>query len=140
MDTQRNPRYTANPMRQRPGKSSRLSRRADISRVFNDGRRAAGRALAVLAAANGLGHPRMAVTVSRRHGNAVRRNRIKRLCREAFRHNRHLLPQGFDYVILPRTGRNVPLRVLAEAVRTLALRAAGSRPPTAAEGKGEEKT
>ena len=125
-------------MRQRSGKSSRLGRREDISRVFSDGRRAAGRALTVLAAANSLGHPRLAVTVSRRHGNAVRRSRIKRLCREAFRHNRHLLPQGFDYVILPRTGRNLSLslHVLADAVRTLALRAA--RPPADA-AEEEEK-
>jgi len=115
-------------MRQKLGKSSRLSSRQDISRVFDDGHRAGGRALTILAAANDLGYPRFAVAVSRRHGNAVQRNRIKRLCREAFRHNRHLLPQSFDYVILPRVSRDFGFQTLTDAVRTLGLRAARTEP------------
>ena len=52
---------------------------------------------------NGLGHSRLGIVVGRRHGNAVRRNRMKRLLREAFRLNRGMLSVPCDVVIVPRT-------------------------------------
>lgn len=48
---------------------------------------------------NGLPHLRLGLTVSRRVGTAVRRNRIKRLLREAVRLNQHRMPAGYDVVI-----------------------------------------
>ncbi len=53
---------------------------------------------------NGLGYSRLGVSVSTKHGNAVRRNRIKRVFRAAFREVRAALPVGFDYVLIPRKG------------------------------------
>ena len=44
---------------------------------------------------------RLGLVVSRRHGNAVVRNRIKRLMREAFRQVKHDLPAIYDIVLLP---------------------------------------
>jgi len=49
-------------------------------------------------------HSRLGLVVSKRHGNAVRRNRIKRLLRAAFRHTKHELPSSFDLVLLPSSG------------------------------------
>jgi ribonuclease P protein component len=46
--------------------------------------------------------PRMGLSVSRRVGTAVRRNRIKRLLREAFRLSQHQLPAGLDMVVVVR--------------------------------------
>lgn len=48
---------------------------------------------------NGSG-PKLGVSVGRSYGNAVRRNRIKRLSREIFRLNQHNIPPEYDYLLI----------------------------------------
>ncbi len=48
--------------------------------------------------------PRLGITVTRKVGNAVRRNRIKRLFREIFRQNQHQLDAALDLVINAHRG------------------------------------
>src|SRR5215218_5439041 len=56
----------------------------------------------VYALPNDLGHARMGLSVSRKVGTAVRRNRIRRRLREAFRLMQHDFPRGYDLVAVVR--------------------------------------
>lgn len=60
------------------------------------------------AAANQQNQPRFGISVSKSCGNAVIRNRLKRLGREVFRLHQHEIPAGFDYVLI--FTRKVPKR------------------------------
>jgi len=51
------------------------------------------------AAPNGLDHPRLGLTVGKKVGGSVVRNRVKRRLREAYRLNRERFPTGYDIVI-----------------------------------------
>ena len=56
----------------------------------------------LLAAPNGLPHARLGISISRRVGTAARRNRIKRLLREAFRLQQQAMPAGVDLIVQVR--------------------------------------
>ena len=79
-------------------KSSRLLKSKEYRRVYDAGNRKAGRFLQVFYCSNQLGHCRFGISVSKRFGNAVRRNIIKRRIREGVRRNKSLLA-GWDVVV-----------------------------------------
>lgn len=115
-------------------KTFRVTRRNDIARIFDTGRRVSNPLLTILALANGLPYSRAGMAVSGRHGKAVRRNQIKRLCREAFRLVRPELPVGWDFILLPRVGAKFTLSGLQDAIAQLARRATKAAPPPQAAG------
>jgi ribonuclease P protein component len=86
----------------------RLKTPAQFKAVYDTKRSVSDGVLVVYAAANALPHPRVGLSVSRKVGNAVVRNRWKRLLREAFRLNRHALPSGLDFILIPRSGQAEP--------------------------------
>ena len=82
----------------------------------------------IYAAPNDREWSRLGLTVSRKAGNAVRRNRWKRRLREVFRRNKPALPIGYDFVVIVRSstkGREHPdLEALREEFITNAHAAA----------------
>ena len=84
-------------------RQERIGRKRDFDRVFREGCVIRAPEMTVRAAPNDIGHPRLGLSVGRRLGGAVRRNRIKRLLREAYRLNRLLITASCDIVIVPRT-------------------------------------
>lgn len=83
-------------------KTRRLRTREEFSAVYDAKVRESRGPLMIYARPNGLGHPRLGLSTSRKVGTAVRRNRIRRLLREAFRHLQHDLPAGYDLLIVVR--------------------------------------
>lgn len=91
--------------RAKRGKRSRLSRSADFDRVYREGRSHASRHLVVYAFPRSTvaeDEPRLGVSVGRKVGGAVERNRMKRLLREAFWATSESLPEGYDFVLVAR--------------------------------------
>jgi ribonuclease P protein component len=82
----------------------RLRRPEDFRKVWSDGRTWAHRLFIVRALPNNMDHTRIGITASRKVGNAVARNRARRLLREAARHLYGELTAGWDIVLLARSG------------------------------------
>ncbi len=104
-------------------RSHRLSGKLAFAAVFDARVRKNVGPLGVAGRLNGLPHNRLGLSVSRRVGNAVRRNRMKRLLREAFRLNQHAWPTGMDLVVVVRPHQPQGLgdyaRMLGMAVESL---------------------
>ncbi len=74
--------------------------------------------------ANDLPHSRLGLSVSRKVGNAVVRNRWKRLIREAFRLSGARVATGIDLVAIPRPGARPELEPLRRSIGRLSGRIA----------------
>lgn len=83
-------------------KNAKLRRPREFAQVYNFGIKAGDGHVLVFGARSAGETTRLGLSVSKKHGNAVARNRIKRLLREAFRLERAELPGGLDLIVIPR--------------------------------------
>jgi len=102
----------------------RVRRGADFQRAYKLRRSAADGSIIVFGHPNGLPHPRLGLSVSRRVGGAVARNRWKRLLREVFSLDRVRLPSGVDWIVVARIGPVPTFESLRNSLPRLAARVA----------------
>ena len=86
------------------GRDERIRKRQDYLRIYQQGVRRTSARFTIITCRNRTGVRRLGMTVSKKAGNAVQRNRIKRLLREFFRLNKSMLPASQDIVIIAKRG------------------------------------
>jgi ribonuclease P protein component len=101
-----------------------MRRQADFERVHRGNQYAADNVLVIRASANEQELTRLGVSVSRKVGIAVVRNRWKRLVREAFRLEQARLPPGLDLVVRPRLGATPNAAAIRRSLVDLSWRVA----------------
>ena len=81
----------------------RIKKQADFQRLFQKGKRAFSPSLTLLYTP--AEKMRMGVSVGKKHGKSVQRNRVKRLVREAFRLNQDKMKGTYSFIILPKANK-----------------------------------
>jgi ribonuclease P protein component len=88
-------------------KAEHLRSPLDFQRVYDRKRSVSDDWLIMYGCPNDLAYSRLGLSVSRKVGGAVVRNRFRRLYREAFRLTRDSIPAGLDLILIPRSP-NIP--------------------------------
>ena len=116
----------------------RLSRSGDFDRVYREGRSHSNRYVVLYAfprSEDDAGETRLGISVGRKVGGAVDRNKIKRALREAFWELAERMPEGYDFVLVARPdiadlvgreGTRGALGAIEEVVAEGGLRGGGS--------------
>lgn len=89
---------------QRFRRSDRLKKRYEFRQVQLNGRRIHTDHFLIVVQPNASPTTRLGITVTKKVGSAVQRNRIKRVVREVFRRNRGLFPPNHDVVLIAKRG------------------------------------
>ncbi len=100
----------------------RLAHQRQFDAVYGAKVQRASGPLVVHGAPNGLAHHRLGLSIGRRIGTAVARNRVKRMIRDAFRHVQHEVPEGdrrYDLVVSMRPHDPMPAAEYRRRLRDL---------------------
>lgn len=83
-------------------KKYRLRKNIEFKRVYNKGKNYWNRNLTLYVKKNGLEETRLGITITKKIGNAVVRNKIKRRVKEIYRLNKHRVKNGYDLIFIPK--------------------------------------
>jgi len=101
-------------------KSQHLRKQAEFDQVFRVGVRVGSRYLLARVIPNAYGHARVGFAVPKGVGCIAKRNRVRRVMREAFRLHQHEVPDGVDLVLIPkRAWTDYRLGVVAPSMESL---------------------
>lgn len=95
---------------------------AEFERVYALKCKAADGVLLLFLARNALSTTRIGLSVSKKHGGAVERNRLKRWLREAFRLEREHFPSGVDLIAVPLAADRASLSAYRQSLCGLVKR------------------
>ena len=87
-------------------KQNVLRKRTDFSVIYNKGKSLGERYIVLFYRKNELPYSRTAFLASKKVGNAVERNRARRLMKESLRTTQVTLPEGYDYIFIARNTIN----------------------------------
>jgi len=82
--------------------SDRLKKKWEFNRVYENKRRYWNNIFTIYVAPNHTDKTRLGLTVSKKVGNSVKRNRVKRLIRESFRLSREKMLTGYDIIVVAK--------------------------------------
>jgi ribonuclease P protein component len=99
------------------GKPERVTKRSRYKAIYNQGVWRSSQHFTTVTCSNTQGDKRLGITVTKKTGNAVKRNRIKRLIREFFRLHKSLFPEKHDVIIMAK--KNVPPLTFRQACQEL---------------------
>ena len=113
-------------------RDERVRKRKDYDRVFQEGGSVRAGLVCGRYVPNGTSLTRIGIAMPNRFGKAAKRNRARRLLKEAYRLHKHEMPPGLDIILLPGPGWNKPpLSGLEECIsriaRKLSQKQAGGR-------------
>src|SRR5512145_352023 len=99
-------------------RAEKVTNKSRYRNIYEQGVWKRSRFFTMITCGNSMGVKRLCITVTKKTGNAVFRNRMKRLLREFFRRNKDLFPAGYDVVIMAK--KNIPPLSYLETARELA--------------------
>jgi ribonuclease P protein component len=93
----------------------RLKKQADFQKLFSKGKRAFSSSFTMLY--RPFDKPRMGISLGKKHGKAVKRNRIKRLIREAYRAVLPTMQGTYSIVLVPKVQDEYTLKKFTEDLK-----------------------
>ena len=78
----------------------KITHKDNFNEIIRHGNRFAGAMISMAYLEKGSSRARLGISIGKRYGSSVKRNRFKRIVREAFRLNKHEMPP-FDMIVMP---------------------------------------